>query len=419
MTYCYSFADTTGTTGNPDPSGHTTWAYSHDTYDDDGELTGTSYSSNFANAPTSNTSQSYDPNGNRTNDGAAGAGDRLLTDGVYDYSYDADGNRIARTQISNGAVTTYTWNNANQLTAVKYQATCGGTVQTLATYAYDAFGLMVSQTESGATEYFIYDGQNVALVLNSTGQVLERELNGPAVDQVLASETNVPPPYNGAQGPGTVNWLLADNQGTVRDVAVYNGSTIVADHLVYDSFGQLTSQTNSSYQPRFTYDGMRYDSVSGLYYDIERWYDPVNGLFISQDPLGFGGGQTNLSEYCGNSATNYFDPSGEWSLFRWVYTGDGNASDEVYNAATKAAGEYYLQNAGDTHQALASLGGEGKAVSYVLQVVEGDNLHQQVMQRQVGPANIVVGAVPLRGFGQPGNAARPKPRILASSLRAG
>ena len=38
----------------------------HYTYDDDGQLIGTSYGTNFANPPASNTSQTYDSNGNRT-----------------------------------------------------------------------------------------------------------------------------------------------------------------------------------------------------------------------------------------------------------------------------------------------------------------------------------------------------------------
>ena len=60
-----------------------------------------------------NNSPSYDPNGNRTNSGSPGTGNRLLSDGTYDFTYDADGNRIAETKISDLTVTGYTWDNAN------------------------------------------------------------------------------------------------------------------------------------------------------------------------------------------------------------------------------------------------------------------------------------------------------------------
>ena len=109
-----------------------------------------------------------------------------------------------------------------------------------------------------------------------------------------------------------MNWDLTDNQGTVRDVVQYNGTTTtVVNHLVYGSFGQIYSQSNSAYQPTFTYAGMRYDSISQLCFDCARWYDAGNGVFMSQDPLGFAAGDTNLSRYCGNSPTNYTDPTGE------------------------------------------------------------------------------------------------------------
>src|SRR5208337_3468788 len=158
-----------------------------------------------------------------------------LSDGTYDYTYDLDGNRVARTRISDLTVTTYQWDNENHLTAVSGAG--GG-----AAYAYDAFGRKVSQTENGATSYFIDDGENVALVLNASGQVTERELYAAAVDQVLASEAVT----RGTGKVGTVNWLLTDNQRTVRDVAQYNGtSTSVVNHLVFDSFGQLAWESSS------------------------------------------------------------------------------------------------------------------------------------------------------------------------------
>ena len=148
---------------------------------------------------------------------------------------------------------------------------------------------------------------------NGGGQVIDRPLYGPAVDQILATET-VAPVDSGAQAAGTVNWLLTDNQQTVRDVAQYSsGTTGIKDHLVYDSFGQETSQTHSAYQPIFTYDGMWQDPNTGLDYDHARWYDAVDGVFASQDPLAFGGGQTNVSAFVGNSPTNGTDPTGMWN----------------------------------------------------------------------------------------------------------
>ena len=104
-------------------------------------------------------------------------------------------------------------------------------------------------------------------MLNAGAHVVQRELNGPAVDQVFASES---PDTSGTSSTQGVTWFLTDNLGTVRDVVAYDtvhGTTSVVDHLVYDGFGNLTSQTPSAAPPRFTYTGQRFDSLTGLYYD--------------------------------------------------------------------------------------------------------------------------------------------------------
>ena len=169
-------------------------------------------------------------------------------------------------------------------------------------------------------EYYVYDGNNVALVLSPEGEVTERELYGPAVNQILASES-VAYVVSGPQAAGTVSLLLTDNQGTVRDVAKYDSgtsTTTIVDHLVYDAFGTITHQSDSTNQPRFGYAGMQLDSVTKLYNDAARWYDAVNGVFSSQDPIGFNDGGTNLAMYCANTPTNLIDPSGK----------DGETDDE-------------------------------------------------------------------------------------------
>jgi hypothetical protein len=46
-----------------------------------------------------------------------------------------------------------------------------------------------------------------------------------------------------------------------------------------------------------------------MYYRA-RYYDPGVGRFISEDPIGFDGGDTNLYRYVGNSPLNFIDPFG-------------------------------------------------------------------------------------------------------------
>ena len=61
---------------------------------------------------------------------------------------------------------------------------------------------------------------------------------------------------------------------------------------------------------RFKYTGREWDGEIGLQYNRARYYDPSTGRWISQDPIGFAGGDANLYRYVGNSPTNATDRCG-------------------------------------------------------------------------------------------------------------
>jgi RHS repeat-associated protein len=109
-------------------------------------------------------------------------------------------------------------------------------------------------------------------------------------------------------------WALADNQGTVRDVVDSTGT--VVNHVTYDSFGGITSQSNPTASMRFGYTGREFDEETGQYYYRARYYDAAVGEFISEDPIGFNGGDANLYRYVGNSPINRIDPSGLLTLYQ-------------------------------------------------------------------------------------------------------
>ena len=67
------------------------------------------------------------------------------------------------------------------------------------------------------------------------------------------------------------------------------------------------------------FTGRENDSGAGpfegdLYYNRARYYSPVLQRFMSQDPIGFGGGDTNLYAYATNSPTNLGDPTGRGAV---------------------------------------------------------------------------------------------------------
>jgi len=266
-----------------------------------------------------NESYSFDSNGNRTNTGySTGTNNQLTSDGTFNYTYDAEGNRVSRTRISNDPasdyLTTYTFDYRNELTDVNFYNNSSVLTKHVH-YIYDVFdhliGKQVDDTGGGSydrAEFYVYDGNNVALQFGLGGALTERYLNGPSasgVDTVLAEED-----VTSLTSPGTVTWPLTDNLGTVRDIVDSTGAVI--DHLVYNSFGQVASESAPTVHHLQGYAGGISDPDTGLVNFWERWYDPAVGRWISEDPMEFAANDPNLDRYAGNDVTDLTDPIGLW-----------------------------------------------------------------------------------------------------------
>ena len=68
-------------------------------------------------------------------------------------------------------------------------------------------------------------------------------------------------------------------------------------HLIYDTFGNLISGANPLL---FGYTGKAFDTDTNLQNNINRWYDAAIGRWLSTDPIGFEGNDTNLYRYVRN-----------------------------------------------------------------------------------------------------------------------
>ncbi|WP_422925495.1 putative Ig domain-containing protein [Singulisphaera sp. PoT] len=275
------------------------WAY---TYDDSGQLT----SATLAGNPAASSDYSYDDQGNRTSEGETiGTANQVASDDTYRYTYDAEGNLTRRTRISDGSTTDYSFDLRNRLVGVT-DRNASGTVTQAVSYTYDVFDRRIGKTVDGQTTYTVYDGMAPWADFNTSGAVTARYLASPDIDGLLARDR---------PGKGTT-WYLADRLGTVRDLTDDTGQVI--DHIDYDAYGQVTGETNPSVGDRFRYTGREYDAETGLYYYRARYYDASLGRFISQDPLGFNGADSNLYRYVGNSPTNATDPTGLQALSEYT-----------------------------------------------------------------------------------------------------
>jgi hypothetical protein len=121
-----------------------------------------------------------------------------------------------------------------------------------------------------APRWTVFDGSNPYMDFNGSGQLQERYLEDPnGLSQF----------YGQVSASGTTEWYLTDLLGSVRQVVSPSGS--VLDAITYDLYGNLVTQTNSSYQPRFGYAGGSLDPLTGDYQFGARYYSPEDGRWKS------------------------------------------------------------------------------------------------------------------------------------------
>ena len=224
--------------------------------------------------------------------------------------------------------------------------------------------------------YFVYDGvpsgavslDRAAVTLDTIGQIVlqfdddaqgdpqltHRYLWGAAVDQILADEQVTDPALE-----GDVLWALTDQLGTVRDLAQYDpatDTTTIGNHRTFDSFGNLLTETNPALDHLFAFTGRALDTSTSLQNNLNRWYDTAIGQWVSEDPIGFAGGDTNVRRYVVNGPLHGVDPSGlawynplSWPkaigegfyhlLFGWGENEAGTATQQAATARRRALTE--------------------------------------------------------------------------------
>jgi RHS repeat-associated protein len=193
----------------------------------------------------------------------------------------------------------------------------------------------IGMDENGTQTWTLYDGSDPIMDFNGSGSLAMRYLNGPTgdlVDTIIARES----------AGGTIAWYLPDRLGTVRDLINNSGSII--DHVDYSAFGTVLDESSPSNGDRMMgFAGMERDSVTGLNLAVNRVQDPGTGRWESEDPLGFGGGDTNLYRYASNAPTAASDPMGEAISLPPLFPDKPGPYGDVTDGPDSALKQYWLQ----------------------------------------------------------------------------
>jgi RHS repeat-associated protein len=138
---------------------------------------------------------------------------------------------------------------------------------------------------------------------------------------------------------GTKYYLHYDQVGSLRAISRVlspDNTFEVVKEITYDTFGNIVSDTNPSFKVPFGFAGGLYDQDTKLTRFGYRDYDAYTGKWTAKDPIGFGGGDSNLYGYVLGDPVGGFDASGlevDINLFPH--------SDPLYHTANNYSGSNY------------------------------------------------------------------------------
>jgi RHS repeat-associated protein len=209
---------------------------------------------------------------------------RQLAFGDTHTTLDANGNA---TSISGpGGVTGLTWDARNRLIAVASPSAA-------AEYVYDAFGRRITKRVGGVATAYLYDGPDIIQELAIGGTV--SYLHSDSIDELLTIERPEGRFFPAANALGSIFLLTSEAGATTA-------------RYLYEPFGTTTS-TNPAFPNAFRFTARELDET-GLYYYRARYYSAALHWFLSEDPLGLSGLDSNFYAYVGNNPVMYSDPSG-------------------------------------------------------------------------------------------------------------
>mgnify|MGYP000226301116 CR=1 FL=1 len=213
----------------------------------------------------------------------------LLDNGKSSFEYD-DSGRLIKRDTPRG-VLHYSYNAQGRLSKIE-----DGSGNVIAEYYYDPFGRRLWKEVDGERTYFLYSQEGLIGEYKESGQAVRNY--GYRPDTTWGNN----PLF--LKKDSAYYWYLNDRQGTPKKLISNNGKVVWSAQ--YDSFGKAHVSTELV-ENNLRLAGQYYDIETGLHYNLNRYYDPSLGRYLTPDPLREG---LNPYLYAQNNPLRYMDPLG-------------------------------------------------------------------------------------------------------------
>ncbi len=273
---------------------------------------------------------------------------KLIQEPLHTYTYDSHNNRLEKDATPNTInplnqllftpTTTFTYNlngaptlkQTTDTTRYTYDAldrlTSIETPTTFHIFTYDAWHRRLSHTLDNNTLYFLYDDFNEIGACDASGKIIQLRVLGIG---------------SGAEIGASISIELLDKIYTpIHDL--FGNIVRILDHTTlsqdFTAFGETTSPINTPWG----FSSKRHDPYTDLIFFGRRYYDPINGRWLTPDPAGYTEGP-NLYAFLLNTPLTQTDPYGLFPLIEAMRIGH-NIPQQAMDFPPYMRGEYSLSD---------------------------------------------------------------------------
>ena len=254
---------------------------------------------------------------------------RVMYDGKWWYTYDANGNRTARARNAehNGNDVNidksdeyweYEWDYHNRLVKVQQYNAPDNSSNVCVEYVYDAMNRRIERIsytgETSELTQYAY-GRNGALTYQ------EKTAGSSVTTRSFVYLNNQIAGFMDTEnGIESIRYAVTDIQGSVTEV--YDEDNRLLWKSGYTAFGIKAGETTNLIDFEGLYTGCDIDAETGLTYHWNRWRSEDGDSWLSQDPARDG---LNWYGYAGQNPVNFIDVIG---LFYYNADGQHSSSEE-------------------------------------------------------------------------------------------
>ncbi|TBL82570.1 RHS repeat-associated core domain-containing protein [Hafnia alvei] len=220
---------------------------------------------------------------------------------------------------------------------------------TSAHYTYDAFNRRLSKTVNNVTTLFIWRGHRLAAQMEGDRENYYNYIYRPNSFEPLAMTRHHSFEYDYYQEHRSTDrtlpvkqkpeiyWYQNDHLGTPHCLTDAHGQAVWKSS--YLAFGSIKTEANNGagIDNPLRFSGQYHDRETGLFYNLNRYYDPTMKRYLTQDPLKLAAG-LNFYLYVSANPITLMDPLGLMGMPNSGISSTGDRSPEpniVYRALTK------------------------------------------------------------------------------------